>query len=297
MPIHIDDDSALAAMPLIPLASLLALLCCIPPHMHRPHDLVGDDSSIDASAASPTGSLLLDCLVAFCSQPYRPMLLVTLAQCLVATLPVTLPGVILYFGEDQTALGTDATSFNTVVIASFTIVMMVVAVPVCQLLDRVNRPVVIYATAMLLISVAIAGTLLAKSFHLFWYILGLSVALLAFYVQSVLGIPCFLACVTNTHTIGRDINFMFALAAVLQSAVMIGLSPAYDAFESTTISGRERPLYAFAAYAVIIIGCSLNSLIASTALYVVNCMLQQRRHASFYLQGGILPHEIPIQLL
>ena len=297
MPIHIDDNSALAAMPLISLFSLLALLCCVPPHMHRPHDLVGDDSSFDASAAAPTGSVLLDCLVAFSSQPYRPMLLVTLAQSLVNTLAPTLPGVILYFGEDQIGLGTDATSLNTVIIAIISTVMMVVAVPICQLLDRVNRPVVIYATAMCFISVAIAGTLLAKSFHLFWYILGLSAAFLSFFVQSVLGLPSFLACVTNTRTIGRDINFMFALCAVFQSAMMLGLSPVYDAFESTTIRGRERPLYAFAAYAVIMVGCCLNGFIASTALYIANHMLQQRRHASFYLQGDILRHEIPIQLL
>ena len=275
LPLSPEDDSLLVALPAMAILNIVTVLCT-PASMHRPHELLDDDDEEDMSqsALNPTGLVLLDCLVAFASEEYQPLLLVTMAGSLCGSIPGLMPSVVQYFDEDHTSIGADASAFKANVNSAFYCVLLFIAVPAGRWLDGVRRPMEAFAMCMLLAAVMIACTLLSKEYSPYWSMVGILGMNFTYAAQNFLLIPSFLECVTNVRTLSRDVNFMFAVIAVFQTALPLGISPIYEWFDSTTISGRERPAYAFAAYIVILGGFALIVLTAGILLKVARCLLQ-----------------------
>ena len=277
IPLSPENSTILLVMPAMVAFGIVGIVCT-PANMHQPHKLIDDDDEeemiLTLPALSPSGSVLLDCFAAFSSEEYQPILLVTMAGSLAGSIPGLVPGVILFLDEDHTAIGADADTFKANVTAAFYLASMLVAVPLGRWLDRLQRPMGAFATGMWLSAVMLAVTLLAKERSPYWSIGGIIGLNFVYVTQSFLLTPSFLEGVTSCPTIGRDINFMFAIIAVVQTLVPLGLSPIYEWFGSTTISGRERPVYAFEAYVVILSGFALIAFTSGVLLLAARCQLQ-----------------------
>ena len=268
------DGSILAVMPVIAIFSVVSV-ACTPASMHRPHALIIDaDDDEDDEVPSPTGSVLLDCFVAFASEDYQSMLLVTIAGALCSSIPAPMPGVWLFFVEDYTRLGADSSAFKASVTAAFYFGLVFLVVPAGRLLDILRQPMEAFCACVWLAAAMIAATLLSKDYSPYWSVSGVFGMNFVYVAQSFLLTPCFMQCVTNLHTLGRDVNFMFAIIAVVQTALPLGISPIYEWFDSTAISGRDRPIYAFEAYICIIGGFACLAISSGLVLLVARGMLQ-----------------------